>query len=517
MLFPWGRWRIKGQDADTAPALPVKNTPWPIPPVSSDHFTVEAFKTVIDQIAKSSGVSWVWVDVGCIDQRRDDPKSGFINTQAPIEIGRQAAVFKRAKSTFVWLCRLSNAKLTAAVADVQQHGLDFSDYILGPNRGQRIPDPLAESLRKAFDDIFSDPWFSSLWTLQEVVLRNDALVFSTDGTPVLWAEGQRMFLTMFINHCQNVYRDLEKALAQKQTSSSSSSWVVSEAAASAIHRIKQQILQAGFYYLFSTNPNVQYGTARYRTTTRPEDRIYAIMQIYNIVVGKSVRPDENPQLDELVPEFAAAINNASAILGQYFVHTQKPGSGASWQITEQSIIPDALMVYRDPVNLATITLATLDFDGGENGQGQAVAVAKGMVCSFPDLLKASQEDGRRNPSFARQGLGLDFEAFLDHHVPGRDTFQYPLGGPGGIIVDYEKKVQVLHLGHLRGLPKKPPSGEFHRRHVGLLLHSRTGREGAKGQESVAFERLGVCIWSDRSSNDLLEKIEWRGVERMVLE
>jgi hypothetical protein len=182
------------------------------------------------------------------------------------------------------------------------------------------------------------------------------------------------------------------------------------------------------------------------------------------------------------------------------------------------------MVYRDPVNLATITL-TLDLDGGKNGQGQgqgqgqAVAVAKGMVCSFPDLLEASQEDGRRNPSFARRGLGLDFEAFLDHHVPGRDTFQYPLAF-GAIVLEYEK-VQVLHPGHLRGLPKKPPSKEFHRRHVGLLLYmySRTGREGAKGQESVvAFERLGVCIWSDRSSNDLLEeKIEWRGVEQMVLQ
>jgi hypothetical protein len=41
------------------PALPIKGTPWAIPPIRKDHFTVEAFKNVIDRIAESSGVSFV--------------------------------------------------------------------------------------------------------------------------------------------------------------------------------------------------------------------------------------------------------------------------------------------------------------------------------------------------------------------------------------------------------------------------------------------------------------------------
>jgi hypothetical protein len=356
------------------------------------------------------------VDIGCIDQRRDDPKSQFINTQAPIEIGRQASIFKRAKSTFVWLCRLENAKLSAAVDDVQKYGLDFSDYILGPNRGQCIPDSLVQSLEKALDDIFSNPWFPSLWTLQEVVLRNDALVLSTEGEPVLWNKKpreQRMYLTMFINCCQNVYKDLEKCLQRKEEVATS--WTVSDTATSAICRIKEQILQAGFYYLFSTNPNVQYGTARYRTTTHKEDRVYAIMQIYNLQVGKSVRPEENPELEELVSEFAGAINQSSAILGQYFVHTQIPRHGATWQITEQSTIPDVLMMYSDPIGLATITLDR----GGP-------AVAAGMCCRFPALIQASRDDGERNPFFAVQGMGLDAELFFDHHIEGTSKFKYQL-------------------------------------------------------------------------------------------
>jgi hypothetical protein len=39
------------------------------------------------------------------------------------------------------------------------------------------------------------------------------------------------------------------------------------------------------------------------------------MQIYNLQVGKSVRPEENPKLEELVSEFAGTINQSSAILG----------------------------------------------------------------------------------------------------------------------------------------------------------------------------------------------------------
>jgi hypothetical protein len=45
------------------------------------------------------------------------------------------------------------------VDDVQKYGLDFSDYILGPNRGQCIPDLLVQSLEKAFDDIFATHGF----------------------------------------------------------------------------------------------------------------------------------------------------------------------------------------------------------------------------------------------------------------------------------------------------------------------------------------------------------------------
>ncbi|KAK4197892.1 hypothetical protein QBC40DRAFT_332622 [Triangularia verruculosa] len=403
LSYTWGRWRIKGPEAATSPALPVTGTPWPIPAVDSKHFTVDAFRTVVEQIA-SQGVDWVWIDIGCIDQRRDNPQEDFINTQAPIEMGRQAGIFKRAKNTYVWLCRLKNAELSAAVDGVQQYGLYLFEYIHGAHHKEPIPNDIVQMLKVNFDRIFSDPWFSSLWTLQEVVLRNDALVLSTEGLPIPWMRTafteHYTYLTMFINHCKNIYQDLERAI--ELTQRRSTFWRASHQAISAIHDIRKQILQAGLYYLFSTNPNVQYGTARYRNASRKEDRVYAIMQIYNLRVGKSANPNSNPTLDELETEFAGAINGRGAILGQYFVHTQDPGDGATWKITENSFVPDGLRMYRDPVDDATITVSK----SGKGGVTTAIAISESGHGRFP-LPFLDLSTRRFNLSRNREALSSD--------------------------------------------------------------------------------------------------------------
>lgn len=138
-------------------------------------------------------------------------------------------------------------------------------------------------------------------------------VQATAPTLVVGQEGQCLYLTMLINHCQNVYDALERVTGQKRLFFAPP---LSEQTASAIKLIKEFILKVRFYYPFRTNPNVQYGTARYRKPGRKEDRIYAIMQIYNLCIGRSARPYKNPPVEELVIEFAGAINHRSVTLGQ---------------------------------------------------------------------------------------------------------------------------------------------------------------------------------------------------------
>lgn len=270
LTYTWGHWVIR--DEAGGPTLPVKGISWKIPPTKDEHFTVEAFQKVVNKMLES-GVEWAWIDIACIDQEDEKDKA--------TEIGRQASIFKQVHKVFVWLCRLHTETLASTVQDVQKYGIGLREYIDRLN-SRWEPQSLIDNLQKALDYIFKDPWFTSIWTLQEVVLRNDALVLPAEVEPVWWDPNEHYtFLTMFINHCQNIYQDLEKLERRPNLLPAENKQTIIDG----ILATKKQILQVGFYYLFSTNPNVQYGSVRYRMTSREEDRVYAIMQIYNIRLG----------------------------------------------------------------------------------------------------------------------------------------------------------------------------------------------------------------------------------------
>lgn len=113
---------------------------------------------------------------------------------------------------------------------------------------------------------------------------------------------------------------------------------------------------------------------------RREDRIYAIMQIYNLCVGKSARPAENPSAEALVTEFAGAINRRSANLGQFFLHITQPKPGYTWQIAQNSTVPDPFMMCQHPHDMATIES---DLSGN--------CIAAGKCCQLPPSTQRSRK------------------------------------------------------------------------------------------------------------------------------
>ncbi|KAH7303666.1 hypothetical protein B0I35DRAFT_465601 [Stachybotrys elegans] len=497
LSYTWGRWRIKdGRHA--TPMLPIQNTPWDIPAVEETHFTSEAFLNVVGKI-RDTGVEWVWIDVGCIDQRRG-------STQAAVEIGRQASIFKQAHSTFVWLSQLKTAQLVEALDEILEHGNGLYDYVYLPNSDVDF-DGTMQKLQTAYGILFSDPWFSSLWTLQEVTIRNDAIVLSTEGEPVPWKvqeKEQRTYLTMLINHCQNVYDNLETVIERTTVYSRP----LPEQTMSAIKRVKELILRVGFYYLFSTNPNVQYGTARYRTTSHSEDRVYAIMQIYNLVVGKSARPDENPTVEKLVIEFAGAINRQSAILGQLFVHTTQPKPGFSWCITENSIVPDSLLIYRDPTIRATI-------ESDLNGN----CVAAGNCCKLLTLLDALKQAGDLDLNLAVRGWGLHFKILLDSHINGTRTFHSTSLPHCLERRDHPTRIEcenilVLWLGDTQA--SWSVNAKSYTRQSTALLLNVLDQINNKGVQY--YERLGIVTWTTGGGlpSEPINKISWQWYTSLIL-
>ena len=135
------------------------------------HFTDVQLDKVIKQACgiDASGrepVDFIWLDLACIDQRR--------NLSADLEVGRQAGIFRKAAGVVVWLsqsgkdensfCLLRDFfKVLAGFENDRQKSLkvisDCSQLELFVTR-----------LRK----LLVDPWFSSLWTLQEAYLSTTA-------------------------------------------------------------------------------------------------------------------------------------------------------------------------------------------------------------------------------------------------------------------------------------------------------------------------------------------------------
>lgn len=503
LSYTWGRWKIHGRTG--CPALRVNGTSWDIPAIEDTHFTVKTFCKVIREVV-GADVDWVWVDVGCIDQC--DRK------RAAVEVGRQASIFKQARGPFFWLSSRHTTELSLAIQNIQAYGIELANFVDELKAGLDIIQVI-RGLDQALSYILEDPWFSSLWTLQETVLRNDAVMLSAEGEPIAWGNEPRSkytYLIMFINHCQNIYTYLERA--EKRVSGRAARWnnTTDESLADSLCKTRDKILRAGFYYLFTSNPNVQYGMARYRQTSDPEDRVYAIMQIYNLQVGKSARPDENPRLEELVDEFAIAINARSLILGQFFLHKDPPRVGKSWRITEKSTVPGPFMIFEDHNDLGTIVSGT--------GNGLEPLRVSGKCCKFSELLNMCTDD---EVDRLHDGWGLGFEVLFDHYIKGFTTDR-PIRGRkllrvmdsrvsdelAAAMINHDD-IRVLLLGNVGDSLDS-------RRNVGLLLYTK-GQVGDENWQLAPHERLGVCLWSSpEQRHDCKPRgVAWINIERLELQ
>jgi len=142
LTYSWGRWQA--EQGSSIPSLPVRGTTWEIPTVKEEHFSVEAFQRVIDQMGED-GVEWGWIDIACIDQENIEIRMR--------EIGRQASIFRNAHNVFVWLSHSKPDVLKVVLKDIYEYspGLHHRS-----NSRFTIPE-IVDHLYKAFQIIFNDP------------------------------------------------------------------------------------------------------------------------------------------------------------------------------------------------------------------------------------------------------------------------------------------------------------------------------------------------------------------------
>lgn len=491
LSYTWGRWEVRDADPKRE-RLQVAGVSWTVPAVSC--FSAEEFHRAILKMSQTA--QFAWIDVVCIDQENYAVKMD--------EIGRQAGIFSNAYSVYVWLWSLD-------LHSLQSHHITIiKDRMACPDPqvpgGRDLMTVLCD-VKNAVECIFGDCWFSSLWTLQEAVLRQDAMLMSRDGQ-LLGDEVARFrttsrppgipddfeeppssrpgALAYLVEKVYSLYSELTAHPTRFQNAQVK---VLRD-------EIIQRVLRTGFSFTVGSNPNVQYAAAKHRQATNETDRIYGIMAIYGIKVGATA-PGANKSmvfsLAELEDEFAAALNADSPLLGQMFIHTKRPRTGRSWQITQESRFPlETLSNYNHHRAFDHCKISA-------NTGPSPTARVSGSIIPLKSLLEHWKACGGLPPGgFTDLRLELDDWVFEDHASIPRPSELYTFRGSGEDFSDYllgvvyrtcealseafgPDRLSVLLLGTREGDPWSSTL-----LYGLLLLHD--------GQNWNSCQRLGLCLW-----------------------
>lgn len=165
--YTWGRFK-EGYG-------PARGTPWNVPIIKPDIFPnmLNQMKEIMVAIP---GCRYFWVDVLCINQ--DDL------AQKREEIGKQATTFGNAKACLSYLWSIDSddelAHIMASFGDQWSLILTSSDS--GVRRQLDGLEKLPPHIQERLDiKLRQDPWFTSLWVLQEMVLAPAQIWMTRSG------------------------------------------------------------------------------------------------------------------------------------------------------------------------------------------------------------------------------------------------------------------------------------------------------------------------------------------------
>ena len=166
--YTWGRWRHQEQWS-------LSGVDWKVP--RCHKFTIDE---LLDFIRVGTLTRFVWIDALCIPTNDDAAKQR--------EIGKQAGIFNRAKAVVTWLWTLDDAKpLQALGAGLLQtlrwhNSFGVKGTVKSGFKDLGALGDFFERHKPAA--VLEDGWFSSLWTLQEMILHPNMIFATRRGT---WA------------------------------------------------------------------------------------------------------------------------------------------------------------------------------------------------------------------------------------------------------------------------------------------------------------------------------------------
>ncbi|KAJ1323429.1 HET domain-containing protein [Microdochium nivale] len=505
--YTWGRWALDDSDQSDVKAIEIKGIQWGIPRIDPKHFTVAEFHTAITFATTErqrsrrlipegpKTIEYVWLDIACIDQRITVSKSSA-------EIGRQAQIFGQASELYIWVPGLDSSVLRDIGHLVHGPTGDEGSIFNGSLSSGRLIDKSVfnESLLGEIKQLLGNPWFSSLWTLQEAFLlgQADGLFVGRDQNedPTV----RLCDLKSFYNRCDEALKTMVAAEASTQD----------ESAQQSLRQLLADMNRAGLAAVACENGIAVLSAANDRICTREEDRIYGIQQIFGFRLGTTVDPDNKYTRAQLDQQFNCALLETYPLLSQLHNFTTPCPFGSGWRPNTSSVARKTsvqqrlLPMFMGRINDELDSLCTLStaIVAEQHLWGYFV----GSLCKLETLeerISCVEQDFRWKHGLS---VGRDFDrlSMLDVHLDESDQLRnspeyHGVGHhlvPSGacqralrqwlLQVSPASKLYVLLLG---------PKHSEHRM-FGLLLLSRDGVNAMSEEhrEGQFWQRLGYCEW-----------------------
>lgn len=472
LSYTWGRWQLHEDEMPGTSAIRVKGTSWSIPRIDPLHFTAERFAAVIADTADphpsesdTSRVEFLWLDVACIDQTpgsRDKAQ----------EIGRQAKIFRGAAHVFVWLTTHDKSFYTAWASEMDPcFGL-----MCGPtfHTDVDIRDWTME-MTMIVADFLADPWFSSLWTLQETFLSPNAVILPSDAMK----NSIDLCLLRFISETLQAIMDALGFDDQTRRADEECG-------------LGAMINRTGLLVCLEQDLMGLLTAAGNRTTRNEEDRVYGIMQVFDFQLGTSapdVDEDYDFSLEELNDQLGAALLAKDPIMSQMYTNKGKVEPSKGWRLNRNSIVPSGSKNFyhrkrAKPAVERCVRLSCQRVNGSLWGRFSGPTMlfrrfAGRLLQDWPNAWFYGSATLHLDRSILdecphdHRATGLSHAAFLARHTP---------------------EVTILLL----GLQPEPKEKEEHHQAsaVGLLLRPRSSSDLITNQPTTGntWERVGLFIW-----------------------
>ncbi|KAL8364194.1 hypothetical protein RB601_009773 [Gaeumannomyces tritici] len=591
LSYTWGYYQDRSKTP--GPALDVRGVDWPIPPILKKHFTVAAFQRAIQRATScfdNHGVStgrcdWLWVDVACIPQEHEgeDAEAKELRQQ---EIAKQVEIFKRADTAFAWLCSLRKPKgssrgrrrprshraktrrfrrrslhrrrrllrqelplvtLLEIVRFVNRHVGGFPDKRAAKQFLHKL-DMRSERLSAWQSSILEHPWFKSLWTLQEMVLRPNAHCLFEGGVLRLPMDGPFNFHNM--NHDMGTLSDIfvpPNTMIQRLLSDAETMFarrcrrrggVPATKAIKAGRAVTSKIFER-FSKLFALMdakgldclgiefPHYAYSSAQHRRVSRRVDRIYGIIQTYGIACGARragfpERLEEIAELHSLEDEFGEKLVTKAPLLSQIFIHSRTREQGPprrSWLITQNCKVND--FFWQSFTSSYQVQNLFSTFETRRESIGGDLRLRfRGLAWQLDEFVQVVSQSSCLMSEISRKGLfspvniGLSSRyrgLMLDHHVSRMVL---------GQVVDYfhnydemTSAVRALYQ-HYCGKDRTEGDGTVRSIHLSWIRVCLLGSGGIKNTpirsyvgivlapaSETTWQRIGLMRWVEFYSQE----------------